>query len=421
MTNVESTGKMSFTTVRLLLAMFIAMVVDGVDLQMLALALPSIMKELKLSNVIGGSLATATMLGMLFGGIYGGWLSDRIGRIKVCFIAIAGFTISTALIATCNSYWPLVILRFIGGCFMSACFTPSQTIAAEFTSTKWRATVVGTMQAGWSLGYVVSGILSSWILPNFGWRQLFLAAIVPGVISLGLMIGLKDAPSYLASREAIRNAGKNKNEYAQIWSDKLVRVTFLWWCATAIILQFGYYGVNTWMPSYLVKELGVNLKSMGWFIAGTYTAMVLGKSAAGFLGDRFGRKPVWLCSGLGAAIVLPLIVYSATPSNIAYLLICAGLLFGAPWGVNGAFMTESFPTAVRATAMGTAHNLGKFGAMAAPLMIGAVSQSYSIAYGIALMGVAYAICGLIPPIFIKEHLYDPKTGEKTVTETKGAA
>lgn len=72
-------------------------------------------------------------------------------------------------------------------------------------------------------------------------------------------------------------------------------------------------------------------------------------------------------------------------------------------------MTESFPTGIRATAMGTAHNIGKLGAMAAPMLIGIVSAHYSIAIGIALMGLAYGICGLIPPIFVKEGQYDPKS------------
>ncbi len=407
MTGTESKTTFDATTIRLLLAMFIVMIVDGVDLQMLALALPNIMKEMSLTNLVGGSLATATMMGMLIGGIGGGWLADRIGRVKVCFYSIIVFSVATALIAATTCFWQVLVLRFIAGAFIGACFTPSQTVTAEYAPTKWRATIVGTNQAGWSLGYVVAGIMSSYIVPSFGWRALFLASVVPGVITLALMLGLKDAPSFLANREAQKKSGKRENEYTQIWSDKKIRYTFIAWSFTAVFLQFGYYGVNTWLPSYLVKDLGVNLKNMGWFIAATYTAMVLGKTGFGFLGDRFGRKVIWLIAGVGTAVTLPLVVYSATPGNIAYLLIIAGLLFGAPWGVNGAYMTESFPTGIRGTAMGTAHNIGKFGAMSAPLLIGAVSAQYSIALGIGLMGLTYLICGLIPPIFIKENQYDP--------------
>ena len=69
-------------------AILIGLIVDGMDLQMLALALPSIMKELHLSNVVGGAIATLTLLGMGLGGSLAGWMSDRLGRIRVTFLAI---------------------------------------------------------------------------------------------------------------------------------------------------------------------------------------------------------------------------------------------------------------------------------------------------------------------------------------------
>ncbi|OLN31657.1 hypothetical protein DSOL_2524 [Desulfosporosinus metallidurans] len=47
--------------------------------------------------------------------------------------------------------------------------------------------------------------------------------------------------------------------------------------------------------------------------------------------------------------------------------------------------------------------------MLSPLMIGIVAEKYSIGYGIALMGISYALCALIPGLFIREKMYDPKS------------
>ena len=408
MVQTDSVSKMDAATKRIVITMFVAMVVDGIDLQMLAVALPNIMKELQLSNVVGGSLGTWSMAGMGTGGILGGWLSDRIGRVKVCFWCLLIFSVATVCIAACNSYWQITFCRFITGCGIGAVYAVCSTLASEYVSTERRGTVIGIMQGGWSFGYVVAGIMSAYIVPNFGWRSLFLASIVPGAISLALMLGIKEAPSFRASREAIAKVGKPKNEYAKIWADKSVRNTFIAWSCTAIALQFGYYGANIWLPSYLVKDLGVDLKSMGWFVASTYTAMMLGKAGAGYLADQVGRRVIWLIAGLGSAIALPLTVHYATPTNVAFLLVFVGLLCGAPYGVNGAYMSESFPTSVRGTGLGTAYNLGRIGAMTAPIMIGFVSSQYSIALGIALLGIGYVICGLIPPIFVRENIYDPR-------------
>src|SRR4029079_8360841 len=130
---------------------------------------------------------------------------------------------------------------------------------------------------------------------------------------------------------------------------------------TAIALQFGYYGANTWLPSYLVKDLGVNLQSMGWYVALTYTMGFLGKVLCGWLADRWGRRVMWVTAGLLTAIYIPFTIYSATPTNVPYLLLIFGLLYGAPYAVNSTYLSESFPATVRGTAVGVSYNVGRVG------------------------------------------------------------
>jgi AAHS family cis,cis-muconate transporter-like MFS transporter len=422
MTAIDSKDKFTTEGKIIVGAIFVGLVVDGMDLQMLALALPSIMKELQLSNVVGGAIATITLLGMGVGGIFAGWLSDRIGRIKVTFWSVFVFSVGTGLIAACQSYWQIALIRFISGLGIGAVYSVGLTLAAEYVPTRIRSTILGIMQAGWSVGYVLAALMSSYVLPNLGWRSLFLCAIIPGAITLFMLWGHKDSPSWLANREAIRKSGvKRENEFAKIWAIKSVRYTFIAWSLTAIFLQFGYYGANTWLPSYLVKELGVNLKAMGWYIALTYTCTVCGKVLAGWLGDVFGRRIIWVFSGIATAVILPAIIYYATPSNVAYLLLLFGFIFGAPYGLNSTYLAESFPTQVRGTAVATAHNIGRIGSMASPLMIGFVSVQYSIAFGIALLGIAYACCAIIPGFCIPDKMYDPKAVSTAVDDKTATA
>lgn len=74
------------------------------------------------------------------------------------------------------------------------------------------------------------------------------------------------------------------------------------------LLQFGYYGVNNWMPSYLESELGMKFKEMTAYMVGTYTAMILGKVLAGMMADKLGRRFTYAFGAIGTAIFLPLIV-----------------------------------------------------------------------------------------------------------------
>ncbi len=180
------------------------------------------------------------------------------------------------------------------------------------------------------------------------------------------------------------------------------------WTVAAIALQFGYYGANSWLPSYLVKDLGVNVQSMGWYVAGTYTMMVIGKIVTGYLADLVGRRVMWIVSGILTAVYLPILVYAATPGNVAYLLLLFGFLYGAPYAINSTYLSESFPGDVRATAVATSYNLGRVGSMLSPLLIGMAATNHSIGLGIALLGISYAICALVPGLFIREKMFDPQ-------------
>ena len=80
-----------------------------------------------------------------------------------------------------------------------------------------------------------------------------------------------------------------------------------------------------------------------------------------------------------------------------------------PYGVNATYMTESFETLVRGTAVGGAYNIGRLGAIVAPTVIGVIASRYSIGLGLALMAAAYFCTGVIPALWIPEKMYDPHT------------
>lgn len=391
---------------RVVLAVFVAMVVDGMDLQMLSLALPSLTRELSLSSVSAGALGTYTLAGMGVGGIAAGRIADRIGRASVTWWSVFTFTICTGIIGFAGSYWQIACLRFISGFGIAGLYSMGTLLATEYVPTRIRTTMLGIIQAGWSAGYVAAALGSAYILPTYGWRPLFFVAILPGVITLLMLRRLPDPPSWSAARRQSAAAGGDEG-FSALWRDRLVWRNFVLWTLTSIALQFGYYGANTWLPSYLVRDLGVNLQSMGWYVAATYTMMCVGKVITGYLADSFGRKAMWVASGVLTAIYVPLFIFWATPDNIAYLLLVFGFLYGAPYAVSATYMSESFPAHVRGTAVGAAYNMGRIGATLSPLLIGLAATRYSIGLGLGLLGISYAACALVPGFFIREKMFDP--------------
>jgi len=390
---------------------FLGLMVDGMDLQFLSLSLPTLMKDFAISKVQAGSLGTYSLVGMAIGGIYGGWFADRFGRVRTIVWTIALFSLGTFALAFTQTYWQFGAVRFISALGLGAEYVVTNTLMAEYVPTKKRTTLLGTLQAGWSVGYLVATLLSASILPQFGWRPLFMVAIVPVILAIFMR---RVIPEPAGWQEAAKVGSKRRKiEWKIIFTDPKTLKLFLLWTLTATFLQFGYYGVGSWLPTYLVSELGFNFTKMTGYLVGTYIAMIIGKMITGWLADRVGRKIMYIVGGLATALFLPFLIMYHTSGNIIILLTIFGFLYGMPYAVNATYMTESFPTNIRGTAVGGAYNIGRVGAATAPIIIGIIAESKSIGFGLGLLGISYALTALTPALFIKEKIYDPYVVQKS--------
>lgn len=397
---------------------FLGLLIDGADLMFLSYSLSSLKAEFGLSNIEAGSLGSFTLAGMAIGGIYGGWACDRFGRVKTVVWSIILFSVGTAVLGMTHNYWQFAITRFVASLGIGALYVACNTLMSEYVPTRYRTTVLGTLQAGWSVGYIVATLLAGWILPIHGWRWLFYIAIIPVILAVVMQRFVPEPQAWInaqAERAKQKIDGitkvaskKSDSKYKLIFSDPQARRMFVFWALTAGFLQFGYYGVNNWMPTYLESELGMNLKSMTAYMVGTYTAMILGKILAGLAADRLGRRAVFAFGALGTALFLPVIVLFQSPENILWMLVVFGFLYGIPYGVNATYMTESFEAKFRGSAVGGAYNIGRLGAAIAPAAIGFLASHGSIGLGFLVMGVAYFICGVIPALFIRDKQFDPQ-------------
>ena len=395
---------------------FLGLMVDGMDLMFLSYSLPSLMPALGLSKVEAGSLASYSLMGMAIGGFMGGWCADRFGRVRTLVWTITVFSVGTAFLGLTQSYWQFAVVRFISALGLGAEYVVCNTLMSEYVPTSRRTTVLGTLQAGWSVGYVVATVLAGLIIPVYGWRFLFGTAIVPVIFALLMQRIVPEPPSWVEASKKQVAAGiaakeqktEQKNQWQVIFADRGYRKSFILWTLTAGFLQFGYYGVNNWLPTYVVNELKFDFRQMTGYLVGTYLAMILGKIVAGYLADVFGRRWLYAFGGVATAVFLPVIVTYHSPGNIVLLLTFFGFLYGMPYGVAATYLTESFETRIRGTAVGGSYNIGRVGAAIAPTAIGLIATKYSIGLGLIVMGGAYFMTGIIPALFIKEKLYDPQ-------------
>lgn len=403
---------------------FVSLVIDGIDIMLLSYSLTSLKAEFGLSTFQAGMLGSASLAGMAIGGISGGWACDKFGRVRTIAWSVVFFSIMTCILGATQNYHQFLILRFVGAFGLGSLYMGCNTLMAEYVPTKYRTTVLGTLQTGQTVGYIIATLLAGAIIPDHGWRLLFYITIIPAAFALIAMKFVPEPKSWQEAKiayltryhqsmtpSAMTMAHTDKPSesiYKRIFAHTNHKKMFLLWMVTAAFLQFGYYGVNNWMPTYLETELKMNFKAMTGYMVGSYAAMIFGKIIAGYTADKLGRRATFVFGTVCSAAFLPIIIFFNTPGNIALLLITFGFLYGIPYGVNATYMAESFSTDVRGTAIGGAYNMGRLGAAIAPATIGFIASGGTFALAFIVMGAAYFIAGMIPGLFIRERQYDPQ-------------
>jgi len=392
---------------------YLALIADGADVMMYGLTLSRIKDDFGLTNVEAGALGSLTLLGMAIGGIVGGWASDRLGRVRVVAWALALFSLGAGMLGFSHSFAEFAVVRFISSLGIG-CMILVTTLVAEYVPTERRSLILGMLQTGISAGYIVVIALSNWILPHYGWRTLYYVSAVPVLLAFAIKFAVPEPASWLASRAAAREAKssgngnarqRGDNRYAQIFRDRQARTMFMLWTFASIFVLSGFYGLNNWLPTYLEKELHIKFSSLTGYMIGTYVVAFIGKIFAGWLGDRWSRRGVYVLGCIGASLFLPVIIFFHTRENISTLMLVFGFLYGVPLGTIGTFMSESFATSVRGTAVGGSYNLGRFCSGAAPIVIGFIATQFSIGLGFLVVGAVFFLSGVCA-LFIPDRLYD---------------
>lgn len=211
-----------------LLFTYFAMVVDGVDIMLLSYSLTSLKAEFGLSSFQAGALGSASLAGMGIGGIIGGWACDKFGRVRTIANAVTFFSIATCLLGFSQSYEQFMALRFVGALGIGALYMACNTLMAEYVETKYRTTVLGTLQTGQTVGYIVATLLAGSVIPEHGWRMLFFISVIPVFVNVILQRFVPEPKSWqltkIAQLQGIQPEKKwsKKNRKAVVFISKFL-------------------------------------------------------------------------------------------------------------------------------------------------------------------------------------------------------
>ena len=365
---------------------------DGFDVLVMSFAASSVASEWNLAPSDLGILLSAGLVGMAIGSFWIAPYADKIGRRPLVLFCLLLVTVGMLLSAISQDKNQLSLLRFITGLGIGGMLAALSALVSEYSSDLRRSFSMSILQSGYPLGAILGGLVSVYLLQQFGWRSLF---IFGGSVSLVMIpivywklpesidfLLLGKRPSALENinrlaqkmRLASISALHTKTVESGLGYKVLLKPQFL---ANTIYLWIGYfclmfafYFVASWTPKMLVDA---GLSTIQGVSAGIYLQAggIVGAIIIGLLASRL--KITMLTSAYLMMCVISMLIYGFGNLDLFGLMLCASImgffLIGAMIGLY-AIAPGVYPASHRVTGIGSAIGLGRIGAIIAPFLGG---------------------------------------------------
>jgi MFS transporter, AAHS family, 4-hydroxybenzoate transporter len=366
---------------------FIAMLSEGYDLGVVGYAAPGILKGFHITRPQMAPIFSMALFGMLIGSLAAGVIGDRFGRkrgvlISCLVIALASF--ACAYVATLRGlFW----CRLFVGIGLGGLLPNITAIMAEYLPKRVRGAFTTYAFMGITCGGVIPSLFSGMVKEE-QWRTLFLIGGVIPVTALPiLMLFLPESLKFLTvhgrrpdivrkwltridprlsipdDARFVINEPPVEGGFAPMFRGGLSFITPLLWACFIAIMLVNFF-VNSWM-NVVLRDIGFSHAESAQTASLYYVGGIVGGLIIGFLLDRIGAIVLAFTTAAGGVVIAALGAFHDSHVVQVGMSSLAGMLY---------------QTAVRSKGAGTAHAIGRIGAIGGPLIAGAlIAQKASLA------------------------------------------
>lgn len=363
---------------------------DGMDFMIYPLVIGTIISLWHVDRGAAGLAVTWTLMFSALGGWLGGYISDRIGRVKTLQITILWFSVFSLICALTQDFTQLMIARALLGLGFGGEWAAGAVLMGETIRAQYRGRAVGCVQSGWAVGWgaaVLSQAIFFTVLPpDEAWRAMFVFGCVPALLVFYVRRYVKEPEKAAEVRRKQASAGLSPKIW-EIFSPGILRTTVI---ASIMIAgcQGGYYAITAWLPTFLKTERKLTVVGSTGYLAALILGSFLGYIVGAWLADKIGRRKLFLVFSVGA-IVLILIYTQVEITNNVMLILGFPLGFFASGYFSGVgpFLTELFPTRLRGSGQGFTYNFGRGLGALFPALVGYLSAIMPLSQSIAIFAV----------------------------------
>lgn len=381
---------------RIVAICFALAAVDGFDAQAIAFVAPLLKAQFTIASGEMGFLFSSALVGLMIGAFVFSPVADRIGRKPVIIVSGVLIGVFALLTATASSVTELFAYRFLTGIGIGGVMPNINTLTSEFAPARQRAFLMTLMFAGFPLGAVAGGLVSTQLIASYGWPSVFvLGGVAPIVLIPAIVFYLPESLRFQVATGAscgnvARTLSRVDTSYSHQASDfftvaqkggggsvlglfregRASGTLLIWITVFANLLIM--YSLMSWLPS-VMREANLPLSrailaavvfNFGGVVGGLVLARII---------DRHGPYGALAIAFAFAAAAIAAIGVSTANSSLAFAAIFVGgfTVIGTQFGMN-ALTVNFYPTGIRATGLGWAHAMGRIGSIIGPIAVGAV-------------------------------------------------
>ncbi len=378
---------------------------DSFDFTIFLLIMVPISKEFNVPLTEVTAVFAITLWLRLVGATASGWLADRVGRKTPLMISIMWYSICNFIAGFSPTFAFLFFFRALLGIGMGAEWPAGASLAMESWPARSRGLMSSVLQGSWALGFLASSAAYGLLFDVIGWRGLLWIGILPALVVVWVRRYVQEPAVWLENRRKQREENKQVRLplFAIFKPAVLVNtLTACWWMASGFIVYYSIFGL---FATHLQKDLALSAALVSVPLMFSNAATFASSFLWGWLADVLGRRWSMIIPAIIALVITPFYLLTNDYLILAIAFSLQGLFGGAIYGQNPSYLSERFPTEVRATAAGFCYHQGAiWGGLIAPVLT-YIAVNYNVGFGVAMM--IGTIVGLVS--FITALLLGPET------------
>jgi MFS family permease len=367
------------------------------DRMALNFLVPFFDKELGLNNTQIGLLASLLALAWAISGYVIGTLSDKTGKRKqYLVIAVAIFSVCSFISGLAASFAFLLVARIVMGFAEGPVLPLAHSIMVSASTIKRRGFNMGFMQSFGSnlLGTMLAPVILVVLATNYGWRNAFFIAGIPGLILAALGFFFIKENDTTGVKEIKQKASiADLLKYRNVWVAILLSCCMMTWMFAQI----------TFMPKFLIDIKQFSHDDMGKTMGAFGFGAIIWGAVVPALSDKLGRKPVVIFFFLMSMIMPLAVVYAANAfGSLAPLVILGATTMGCFPIVLATIPSETVPRQYLAQTLGLVMGIGELvGGFAAPAIAGWSADKFGLQAPFLIAAGASLVAGIIAFLLIE--------------------